>query len=229
MNEMTNWCQLQPIIFNLLYIYVYPIHLEHAQVFKALDQARNTQLRALCVRVRKALAETVRSPDVWKWLANSENPDFSISKTNFHKHGFGLAIYWKSIEKIGWLCICKAAIEQLPPGTTLEGSKVQTWAELALLALLALFAQRVCSVRNDVHGLWGPERNFQTSNLSNLRACFLKTLGGMVSWSMLGPLWSGAVNFEAQLNQSFFESWLMDWWIDGLMDWFVAFCRIVSL
>jgi len=44
------------------------------EVFKALDQARNTQLRALCVRVRKALAET-------------------------------------------------AAIEQLPPGTTLEGSK----------------------------------------------------------------------------------------------------------
>ncbi|CAL1163297.1 unnamed protein product [Cladocopium goreaui] len=44
------------------------------EVLKGLDQARNTQLRALCVRVRKALAES-------------------------------------------------AAIEQLPPGTTLEGSK----------------------------------------------------------------------------------------------------------
>ena len=32
------------------------------QVLKGLDQARNTQLRALCVRVRKALAESVWNP-----------------------------------------------------------------------------------------------------------------------------------------------------------------------
>ena len=31
-----------------------------SQVMKAIDQARNTQLRALCVRVRKALAATAR-------------------------------------------------------------------------------------------------------------------------------------------------------------------------